>query len=323
MKSLIIPLIIFLASSCLSNNDNVFKSHVSDEKMIDKAVVTSDTLGKRKKGYELSIELFGDSIIKKGDKKDYEYILLRDSLISVINSDSLLNRIYKSNSKATANDINNRYLNMLEKSLFDIVRFNPLNGSFKNPESSLETLIKRELGFGKLDAIVTRRDSFDLYVTTNILFMNYYGMQPGTNYSLGVLSNIFQGVLSGAVVIGMHSYSMNIAEINSPVHVAIILETQDPYPTQPKVVYAFWTIDNFAYILRPWYPEYFPFRECEDILDSLFNSESIEKDIYELYFSECCLKDSIGQQQIRISERIIEKIFQDIETEKVNAMVNE
>lgn len=325
MKNFLILLIFTSIVSCLDKN-NQTRKQILNKKLEDKSIATLDTIINTGKKTQVSFEILIDSILKENIENENEYILLRDSLIKILNSDSVIEKTFKGNSELEEQDIyerplfklNERSLDKLENALFRITNNNPLNGSFIDPESSLETLIN-ELGFGKLDAIVTRRDSFDLYVTTNVLFKDNYGMETGINYNLGALCNIFQGTLSGAAISGMYSYNINILENSSPIHIAIVIESQDPYPSQPKRFYALWTIDEFVYILQPRHPVYLSFQECHDMLDSLFNSSKFEGDIYQKYFSECCLKDSIGEKQVALSESIIREIIEDIESEKAPA----
>jgi hypothetical protein len=328
MKKLYFLVIISSIISCNSNNDKASKQILTEsiEDTSVNVIAQNVTDAIAKTNINMSFEKLVDSILKKNIENEHEYILLRDSLIKIMNADSVIEKTYEGYSELADQDIYERplfkldekSLDKLENALLIFTKNNPLNSSFIEPESSLETLIN-ELGFSKLDAVVTRRDSFDLYVTTNVLFKDHYGIDLGINFNLGSLCDIFQGTLSDAAISGLHSYSINVLENSSPIYIAIVIESQDPYPTQPKRFYALWTIDKYVYILQPKYPKYLSFQECPDLADSLFNSSKIEDNIYQLYFAECCLEDPTGKQQVALSESIIKEIFGKIEAEKAVA----
>ena len=326
MKYLYFLVIICSFFSCLSNNEKESKQNVTESNEDKPVKVIAANVTDSVVKTNMSFERLVDFMLKEEIKNEHEYILLRDSLIKIFNADSVIEKTFKDNSGIPNQDIyerpffelHERSLDKLENALLKITRDNPLSSSFIEPESSLETLI-HELGFGKLDAVVTRRDSFNLYVTTEVLFEDYYGMDLGLNYNLGSLCNIFQGTLSDANILGMHSFSINTLENSSPIYVAIVIESQDPYPTQPKRFYALWGTNEFAYILQPNYPIYLSFEECPDLADSLYNSSEFEGDIYQSYFGQCCLEDSIGKDQITLTENLIKEIVKIIETEKATA----
>jgi hypothetical protein len=326
MKYLYFLVIISSIISCLGNNDKTSKQRLTESKEGKPVRVIATNVSDSVVKNIMSFERIVEFMLKEEIENEHEYILLRDSLIKILNADSVIEKTYNDNSGTPNQDffekplfkLDERSLDKLENALLKFTKNNPLNSSFIEPESSLETLI-HELGFGKIDAVVTRRDSFNLYVTTEVLFEDYYGMDLGISYNLGTLCNIFQGTLPDATILGMHSFSINTHEITYPIYIAIVIESQDPYPTQSKRFYAFWSTNEFAYILQPNYPVYLSFEECPDLADSLFNSSEFEGDIYQSYFAQCCLEDSIGQDQITLTENIIKEIVKKIETEKATA----
>jgi len=255
-------------------------------------------------------------------KPEYYYLKLRDEYINDLNT----NRNYPDTSFYAKH---NKALLHLEDELFKLIEKNPLSDIISNGQISLESLLN-EVGFGNLDGIVIRNDSFDLLCTTEELFNYYFEEYEFNIYSelstidLGI---IFNSLPYGAALIGICSYELINLESNLNVKVCLANESSDPHPFYKKNIYALWKDGGYVYLIRHYFNS-FEFRECENLWDSIYNAQKnnlekfernnpnlrnrdyLEQDyhLYRISFSnycECYTSDSINIKQIEISREIV------------------
>ncbi len=224
--------------------------------------------------------------------EDY-YLKAKNSLDSEINT----NINYDDPNLYKRNDV---YLDSLNLLLKKALQNHPLENTFINSTSSLETLIP-ELGYDKLDGLQVISDSYTITYTTKKLLDNYgngyYNFEKLNTTDLG---RIFHSLLADASVSGIWSTEITPFANIEKLYFVIALESQDPYYLQQKTVYAIWNIKNHIYILRPNFLE-IKLNECDSIWESASLNKKEKLDAYK--------KNNPGltNQEYNIQDIILEK----------------
>lgn len=203
--------------------------------------------------------------------EDY-YLKAKNDLDSVINT----NINYDDPNLYKRNDV---YIDSLNLLLKKALQNHPLENTFINSTSSLETLIP-ELGYDKLDGLQVISDSYTITYTTKKLLDNYgngyYNFEKLNTIDLG---RIFHSLLADASVSGIWSTEITPFANIEKLYFVIALESQDPYYLQQKTVYAIWNIKNHIYILRPNFLE-IKLNECDSIWESASLNKKEKLDAY-------------------------------------------
>ena len=90
---------------------------------------------------------------------------------------------------------------------------------------------------------------------------------------------------------------------NIEIFTSLGVESQDPHPFQPKTIFATWEIEEFVYIMKPYFYE-FKFNENSEIWETC--KQHNESEAYVKY-GEFYSKDPLNRIEIKKAHKLIKK----------------
>ena len=209
---------------------------------------------------------------------ELEYLNARNNFIQYFknkfeNNPDYTDEIVKQNSES---------LLVLDKMLREILKNSRIDSVVKFGKINLETFIP-ELGFGNLDGLVLNNNSSRIFVTSKVLFFDYFKSQKINsihNLSSKQLSDIFSSIISDArsTVFYSESFSSNN---NSQVYGCIGTIAQDIGRFPPDNVFVLLTNGDYIYIIQKYLDKQInEISKCQAVYDSIYINSQKHFDEY-------------------------------------------
>ena len=208
---------------------------------------------------------------------EIDYLKVRNEYIqhfkNIIENAQDWNGIYKQDTDS---------LLVLEKMLRELMKNSRIDSVAKFGKINLETLTP-ELGFGLLDGLALNNNSSKIFVTTKVLFLDYFKSQQFKtidNLTSKELSDIFSALFSDArtTVFYSEQYSSNKY---SKVYGSVGTIAQDIGRFPPDNIFVLIADEDYIYIIQKHLDKsIIEISECQAIYDSIYKNSQIQFEKY-------------------------------------------